>query len=100
MAERMDRRRSISRHLEMQRGRGVAILGGVGLFLLGTTVMTEGLKALTGGACGPRPWQSFDIDVRSSCDLHQIALIFFELRYWVHSLRGLYWDGMTITCGF
>jgi phosphate:Na+ symporter len=26
----------------------IAILGGVGLFLLGMTVMTDGLKALTG----------------------------------------------------
>jgi phosphate:Na+ symporter len=28
----------------------IAILGGVGLFLLGMTVMTDGLKALTGSA--------------------------------------------------
>jgi len=28
----------------------VAILGGIGLFLLGMTVMTEGLKALAGSA--------------------------------------------------
>jgi len=28
----------------------IAVLGGVGLFLLGMTVMTEGLKALAGSA--------------------------------------------------
>ena len=28
----------------------ISVLGGVGLFLLGMTVMTEGLKALAGSA--------------------------------------------------
>jgi phosphate:Na+ symporter len=31
----------------------IAVLGGVGLFLLGMTVMTEGLKGLAGSARRP-----------------------------------------------